>query len=35
MVPTIGVAVVGTALMTTLALAVEIHPVAVDVTVKL
>ena len=33
MVPTTGVAAVGTALMTTLALAVEIHPVAVSVTV--
>ena len=35
MVPTMGVAVVGNALMVTLALAVETHPVAVDVTVKL
>ena len=34
-VPTIGAEVVGTALITTLAEAIEVHPVAVSVTVKL
>jgi hypothetical protein len=35
MIPTIGAVVVGTALITTLAEATEVHPVAVSVTVKL